>query len=478
MKRFSRNIFAIAALTLALVLCFTVTALADEVNDMQDTGVWLSETLGNSDRLEHDMHFATNGTLSYEITCTEEAVDIIIQPKDGSRPGMMSTTAHEGDGTLTNSKEVAAGDYVVILRNYAMNRMDATCEYRIDFKSAKETYNMSNNTIPTASGPITIGREITGHFADNDRDDIFRLKLKKAGRLTIKADEVNALDAEVLKGDGTRLGGKRIGNNESYGDTFDIDLAAGTYYLDFKYFNEFGTYKFNTSFKSAKETYTYANNSIAEVKGKKALKLSKRVRGQLAVNDEIDYFKIYIPKTGDYNLTVAMDSTYFSHGGPFDVWSLEDSNGTGVRAEGTNTDQSNPPIKTFVYRNLEKGTYYLHFEEGDAYTKVTGPYNFIMKPAPVYAYQPEAGSKKFTAKWVKGTGSGYQIQYALNKKFTKGKKSVTTTGKPDGTTVKKVIKKGIKGKKTYYVRVRSYVKYKGTKYYSDWSDTVKVKTGK
>ena len=87
-------------------------------------------------------------------------------------------------------------------------------------------------------------------------------------------------------------------------------------------------------------------------------------------------------------------------------------------------------------------------------------------------------SKKFTAKWVKGTGSGYQIQYALNKKFTKGKKSVTTTGKPDGTTVKKVIKKGIKGKKTYYVRVRSYVKYKGTKYYSDWSDIVKVKTKK
>ena len=98
MKRFGRNIFAIAALTLALVLCFTVTALADEVNPMQDTGVWISETLGNSDRLEHDMHFATNGTLSYEITCTEEAVDIIIQPKDGSRPGMMSTTAHEGDG--------------------------------------------------------------------------------------------------------------------------------------------------------------------------------------------------------------------------------------------------------------------------------------------------------------------------------------------------------------------------------------------
>lgn len=83
-------------------------------------------------------------------------------------------------------------------------------------------------------------------------------------------------------------------------------------------------------------------------------------------------------------------------------------------------------------------------------------------------------SKKATVKWSKNSkGTGYQIQYATNKKFTKAK-SVWITKK---ASVSKVLAKLTKGKK-YYVRIRTYKKVGKTKYYSAWSKTKAVKIKK
>ena len=131
--------------------------------------------------------------------------------------------------------------------------------------------------------------------------------------------------------------------------------------------------------------------------------------------------------------------------------------------------------KVFIYRDLPKGTYYLHFADNSYYKTLTGPYSFVMKPAaPTSNYKPVAGKKKLTAKWPKGKGTGYQVQIALNKKFTSGKKTATIT---KATTTQKVFK-NLKAKKTYYVRVRNYVKYSGSskKYYSDWGPITSIKT--
>ncbi len=84
-------------------------------------------------------------------------------------------------------------------------------------------------------------------------------------------------------------------------------------------------------------------------------------------------------------------------------------------------------------------------------------------------------SKKMTVKWTKRSSvTGYQIQYATNKDFTKNKKSVKASGaKKSSKTISK-LKKG----KTYYVRVRTYKKVSGKTYYSAWSSAKKVKIKK
>ncbi len=82
--------------------------------------------------------------------------------------------------------------------------------------------------------------------------------------------------------------------------------------------------------------------------------------------------------------------------------------------------------------------------------------------------------KKQTKKMSKSRITGYQIQVATDKKFTKNKKTVTVKGYK--TTSKKVTK--LKGGKKYYVRIRTYSTLKGKKYYSPWSGTKNVKTKK
>lgn len=86
-------------------------------------------------------------------------------------------------------------------------------------------------------------------------------------------------------------------------------------------------------------------------------------------------------------------------------------------------------------------------------------------------------TKSFKAYWKKVKGiSGYEIQYSTSKKFTK-KTSAKVSVKSKYSS--KVVKK-LKGKKKYYVRIRTYryTKFNGkkVKVYSSWSKVKTVKT--
>ena len=110
--------------------------------------------------------------------------------------------------------------------------------------------------------------------------------------------------------------------------------------------------------------------------------------------------------------------------------------------------------------------------------KATSTYSKSVKKITVYGVpkKPEmkkltAGKKRFTVQWKKDKkADGYQVQYSTDKKFKKNVKSVNVSKKNTKATVKK-LKKG----KTYRVRVRSYKKINGKKYYSGWGKVKSVK---
>ena len=110
--------------------------------------------------------------------------------------------------------------------------------------------------------------------------------------------------------------------------------------------------------------------------------------------------------------------------------------------------------------------------------KATSTYSKCVKKITVYGVPKKpgmkkltAGKKKFTVQWKKDKkADGYQVQYSTDKKFKKNVKSVNVSKKNTKTTVKK-LKKG----KTYRVRMRSYKKINGKKYYSGWGKVKSVK---
>ena len=106
-------------------------------------------------------------------------------------------------------------------------------------------------------------------------------------------------------------------------------------------------------------------------------------------------------------------------------------------------------------------------------------FNFKINPKGTTLSKLVKAKKAITVKWKKQSTkmsksriTGYQIQLATNSKFTKNKKTVTVSG------YSKVSKKitGLKAKKTYYVRIRTYKTVNGKKYYSSWSKSKNAKT--
>ena len=110
-------------------------------------------------------------------------------------------------------------------------------------------------------------------------------------------------------------------------------------------------------------------------------------------------------------------------------------------------------------------------------TKVSGDYvNKKYKKANIRSLKK--GKKSITVKWKKVKSiKGYQIEYSTSKKFTKktSKKVLVSKQKKTSTAIK-----NLKGKKKYYVRIRTYknVKFNGktVKVYSKWSKSKSVKT--
>lgn len=76
---------------------------------------------------------------------------------------------------------------------------------------------------------------------------------------------------------------------------------------------------------------------------------------------------------------------------------------------------------------------------------------------------------KVSWKWV-AWQDGFEVRYAQNKSFTKGKKT-----KKYGSYTETAVLKGLKSKKSYYVQVRAYKYSSGKKVYGSWSGVKKCK---
>lgn len=105
------------------------------------------------------------------------------------------------------------------------------------------------------------------------------------------------------------------------------------------------------------------------------------------------------------------------------------------------------------------------------YTPTTQKVTIVVKPKTMAKPKVSVSNKKLKVSWKKDTKvSGYELWYATNTKFNKGKK-VTTLKKSSYTKKTLTLKK----KGTYYVKIRSYKLVGKEKIYSSFSKAAKVR---
>lgn len=111
--------------------------------------------------------------------------------------------------------------------------------------------------------------------------------------------------------------------------------------------------------------------------------------------------------------------------------------------------------------------------KGNYTGKITKSYSIV--PKNTFISKVVAKSKGVAVTWKKQTTqtTGYQTQYSTNSKFSSTK---TVSISKNSVTSKTITK--LKGKKKYYVRVRTYKVVGGKKYYSAWSKAKSVTTKK
>ena len=157
-------------------------------------------------------------------------------------------------------------------------------------------------------------------------------------------------------------------------------------------------------------------------------------------------------------------------------------NGVAITPKVTIVDQAISPAKTLTQNKEYTLSYIDNNKVGTAGVIISGMGNYSGSKIITFKIRPKAttlvkltkGKKKIKVKWTKQTTqvTGYQIQYSTSSKFT-GAKSVTVKKTYSTKTLTK-----LKGKKKYYVRVRTYKSVAGIKYYSKWSNVKAITTKK
>lgn len=144
-----------------------------------------------------------------------------------------------------------------------------------------------------------------------------------------------------------------------------------------------------------------------------------------------------------------------------------------VQAEGKAASSSGYTVSYKNNKNVGKATFTVKgkgiYEGSITKTFTINPKGTSLKTVKKAKKAINVSWKKQAQKMSKSRVTGYQIELANNKSFSKGKKLVTVKG------YNKVSRKvtGLKKGKKYYVHVRTFMKVGGKKYYSPWS---KVKT--
>lgn len=261
------------------------------------------------------------------------------------------------------------------------------------FVSANTTETEPNNSAAEGT-PIALESSNVGQIARNDRFDFYKLNLTESGQLALEITSyIEYYSLFLYDVNGNEVWTSKSNQwNATVGfctGSYALDLLAGTYFLKVTGENHYsvgiydhceshtGNYSFTTAFTPSGETATESNNSVAEAD---VIDLTETINGQIAINDEEDYFAIALPEDG--SLTMEMTSYLKSY-----CIFVYDVNGNELWNAKDNTQSSTVGFRKDVFaKYMPAGTYYIRVngrKYGSSSCKSTGLYTLDVSYAAV-----------------------------------------------------------------------------------------------
>lgn len=314
------------------------------------------------------------------------------------------------------------------------------------FTSANESFAETNNEFSKAT-TINCNSTTKGQIAINDKIDIFCFNITKPGCMNLdftsymKYYTITIYDStgeEVWRTDHNEWNENLMKRQDNY----KVHIISGTYYMKvtgYRY-NEWdestGNYTLVSTFTSANESFAEPNNDFSTAV---TLSYNTRVTGQIAENDKMDNFKLYVANDTELRFAITSYMKYYS-------LTIYDSAGKEVW-DTPNTSEWNENVgyRSDEYRvTLSKGNYYVKvtgnkYSNSDDYPS-TGTYNLSVNQLSSinYASVGKIKDQKYKASYltpgvtVKMNGTtlresvDYTLEYEDN--YSVGWATVTITG--------------------------------------------------
>lgn len=219
--------------------------------------------------------------------------------------------------------DLTSGNYTLRVSSDYEGEYSFSMNFTSAQESFKETEGGSNNSFDTAN-TINLNTDYKAQIAINDTVDYYKFVLDKSGRINFKLNSTLYYSSyEICDEDFNVIWSKSYYasvTTEILDIDEKIDLVAGTYYLvlkgnyydyDMDYVSKAyesrntGAIDFSVGYQSSDETFSETqkskNNSFDTAT---AVDVNKDYTAQIALNDEIDYYKFTVQKGNSINLIV------------------------------------------------------------------------------------------------------------------------------------------------------------------------------
>lgn len=232
---------------------------------------------------------------------------------------------------------------------------------------APESYLAGNSVMDAET--IATGQSVTGSLSASNTKDYYKFRINTSGRVTLNVTSGTLSKANyyIYDIEEEQVWGKSISRGSASAKVAEpIDLVKGTYYFAITRDKADGDYTFRLSFESAGESFDEEYGGTDNERGyANPVRFGTSYRGQLAVNDDIDFYAFTLKTSGRVSLAVSAQirsmHCYFFDTAGNTLWNKQPYWNNTTKVLNLNTEI-----------DLTKGTYYFAAKAA----KYTGNYSF------------------------------------------------------------------------------------------------------